>query len=108
MDIILTIDHLQAVHIGGCLQRASLTGHTPIIPENSLLDRWQALLVCVKKFSVNFPRIQRYACYVLFMLLLLLIFLLDYCWEHQDKSGHALHPHADIVWLFLMPAERHL
>ena len=44
MDIILTIDHLQAVHIGGCLQRASLTGHTPIIPENSLLDRWQALL----------------------------------------------------------------
>ncbi|MBO6203749.1 MAG: hypothetical protein J6O13_09465, partial [Selenomonas sp.] len=63
-------------------------------------------VVCVKKFSVNFTRIQRYAHYVLFMLLLLPIFLLGYCWGHQDKSGHVLHPHADIVWLFSMPAER--
>ena len=55
MDIILTIDHLQAVHIGGCLQRASLTGHTPIIPENSLLDRWQALLTQSQPLAISIP-----------------------------------------------------
>ena len=55
MDIILTIDHLQAAHIGACLQRASITGHTPIIPENALLNRWQALLMQSQPLAIHIP-----------------------------------------------------
>ena len=55
MDIILTIDHLQAAHIRACLKRASLTGHTPIIPENALLDRWQALLETLPPLAIRIP-----------------------------------------------------
>ena len=55
MDIIPTIDHLQAAYIGACLQRASITGHTPIIPENALLNRWQALLMQSQPLAIPIP-----------------------------------------------------
>lgn len=55
MDIILTIDSPQAALIGTCLHHACRTGHTLIIPENALLDRWQALLMQSQPLAIHIP-----------------------------------------------------
>ena len=55
MDIILTIDSPQAALIGTCLHHACRTDHTLIIPENALLDRWQALLETPPPLAIRIP-----------------------------------------------------
>lgn len=55
MDIILTIDYPQAALIGTCLHHACRTDHTLIIPENALLDRWQALLETLPPLAIRIP-----------------------------------------------------